>query len=262
MFLTACSTADYKKPVGNFSTAANEMETALVELNTLVTNAQQEIVYNRVINAKLLVNFQEGECQSDSERCRLDAKNTNGERETLTPEPALQNILALARSLRTYANNLSAIVEADTAAQVETSVNETIGSLGRIEATVNKIGGKSENAAGKIKEYVTPFGLLINWIVGQYVAEVKIDALQHATKDAKDIVKKATMILQDTEKEAKVVRNRPWAKEASIRNDDYKKDKSEQNLKALLRAAKEYDKFLQARSSNIFARFREAMIPW
>ena len=263
VFLTACSVADYKKPVGDFSAAANTMETTLTELNNQVTSAKQKIVVNRVLSGDRFVKYGENkhgkkDCQATSTRCRLELLDLQKNKELLTTEPALRNMLALARSLRAYANNLSAIVEADTATQVETSVNETIGSLGRIEDTVEKIGESSPKKAEKIEEYATPVGLLINWFVGQYVAKVKIDALKHATKNAKDIVAEAAEIFQKAVERTKDVQNRPWAEEVTKRLNNFRISKSEQDLNALIEAANKYDKFLTARSSNVFASFRTA----
>ena len=239
--ITACSVADYKKPVSDFSAAAEKVEATLVDLNTLATNRYQKNIHDLVSTGEYKVKIMKEDdikdCQlHDSKRCRLLFLE-NGQEKSITPEPAIREVVALSRSLRTYANNLSAIVEADTAIQVEARVNETLFSLGRLEDTVKQIDGKSEPSEGKFKEYATPVSLLINWVVGHYVAKVKINALKYATNNAKEIVTEVTGRFQVLVKQAEYLPKKPLAEEVSKHKDKF--EESKKTLKQKKQALKD-----------------------
>ena len=263
VFLTACSIADYQKPVADFSAATNKVEATLIELNKQVTDAYRKILLRRALTSQNGVQFykkgKDVDCHRLATRCRL-VFYENEQEKSLSPKPALQKIIALARSFRAYANNLSAIVEADTAAQVEVSTNETLASIERLEDTVRKFSKKPKTSAGKIKEYTLPVGLVINWVVEKYVAEVKIDALKHATENAKDIVADAAKLFQSLaeigkDKAAKKV----LASDVQKYHDKLVESKSKQDLEILIKATKQYDELLLLSSrSNIFAMWSDA----
>ena len=151
---TACSVADYKTPISDFATATQDAETALVLLDQQVTDAYAALLRERAIAGEAFVKFESGNCQVSSARCQLVIGN-----ELLTPQPALQQMILLMTAVRSYADGLTAIVEADTAAQVTTHVNAALGSVESLAGTVADIRGPPPpDDRPNVSEFTTPVG--------------------------------------------------------------------------------------------------------
>lgn len=133
---TACSVTDYKKPVSDFATATRDAEAALVLLDQQVTDAYTAKLRELALSDDALVQARSGDCLATSERCQLEVVSANGAREVFPPDPLLGNMVTLMRSIAAYAEGLGQIVEADTAEQVATHVNATLGSVENLAKTV------------------------------------------------------------------------------------------------------------------------------
>lgn len=256
--ITACSVADYQKPISDFAKATQNAETALVGLDEQVTEAYAALHRRRALAGERLVQRQGEDCLVESARCRLVVVDTDRSTEPLSPDPALRNMITLMRSVRVYADGLSAIVNADTAANVATHVNATIGSVENLAKTVVKLGGQDTTSSIDLSEYTTPVGQAVNWLVGQYVAKVQLDGLKRATKDAKDVVKAAASVFGSAAEVASVVPRAALAEAVSKRIDAFRDSQSDQNLNNLIESAAKYDQLLLAKPATVFARLDAA----
>lgn len=250
---TACSVADYKKPISDFATATRDAETALVLLDKQVTDAYAALLRERAIAGEAFVKFESGNCQVSSVRCQLVIGN-----ELLTPQPALQQMILLMTAVRSYADGLTAIVEADTAAQVTTHVNAALGSVESLAGTVADIRNTPAAERPNVSEFTTPAGKAVNWIVGQYVAKVQVDGLKRATDHADPVITDAAQLFGLAGEVASDVPKAAKAEEVSKRLDSLRESVTEQNLNALIESAAEYDQLLVAKPSNIFESLRDA----
>lgn len=256
--VTACSVTDFKKPIGDFAQATRDSESALKGLDQEVTNAYADLIRRRVLAKELLVQITAGDCQTSSERCRIVVKDRDGNEQALSPEPALKNMITLMGAVRAYADGLSAIVNADTAAKVETQVNATIGNLTNLAGTVKKLGGQDKTTSINLAEYATPVGQIVNWTVGQYVAKVQFDGLKRATADAEDVVSAAANIFELTAGEAALTPRARLAEVVSVRVDALRDKLTAANLDKLIASASHYDQQLLAKPPAVFARLDDA----
>ena len=260
VLLTACTVADYKKPVGDFSAVVKRAETTLKEFNQKVTSKYQENALKKLLADKPSAEEREEggklDCLASSTRCRLVFLNSKNE-ELKRPGSAMRRMIGLMNSFRMYADNLNKIVEDTTAAQVEVSVNETISSLGQLENTVNRFGGEIKKSDGKIQEIVAPVGLVLNWVVGKYIAKVKIEALRRATRNAKNVVEEATKLFEEAARVAEYSYKIDLKNEFSNHKNKFNDNPSKQHFQELVKAAEKFDIFLRGRPSRVFARLRD-----
>lgn len=145
---SACSTADYGKPVNDFAAATSEAETVLAQLNTEVTEAYRTILENRILDRRGFLRARDRECEIASQRCRLLIVDIADEKKTepFPPEPPLVQMTLVMAEIGKYAANLKALLEADTAKQVEGQVNAALGSVQNLAQTVaDARGGTAAN---------------------------------------------------------------------------------------------------------------------
>ncbi len=256
-FATACSVADYKKPVSDFAVGTQHAEESLVELDRLVTDAYAAVHRSRVLSNEALVEIEGTDCQVQSKRCQLVVVDRAGEKELLTPEPALRRMITLMRAIRTYADGLKAIVEADTAEKVATQVNATLGSVESISETMANLDRRVRQPSS-FSEYKTSVGQAVNWVIGQYVAKVQVDGLKRATKDAKSVIAAAAGFFKEAAGTASDVPKQVMANEVSKRAAAFENAPSESTLDKLIKSAAKYDQVLLARPPAVFVRLGAA----
>jgi hypothetical protein len=254
--VAACSVTDYQEPITKFATASKHAETALTALNTEVTDAYTALLQERAVTGQGLVEEQAGDCLSDSEHCRLDLLSRDGTTQPLTPPPALGNMVVLMQSITIYANNLVALVSADSAAAVTTSVNATLGSIESLADTVEKAGGNAQTV--NLAAYRTPVGEAASWIVGQYVARVKLDGLRRATTEAQPVIAEAARVFEVAAAEAAVVPRATMAQDVRERLNAFDASPSQANLELLIQSADQLNQLLQAKPSDVFAEMSRA----
>lgn len=257
VYLAACSTTDYKAPVGEFVEATRNAEKALVALDKQVSDANAAVLRERVVSGQLLVQIDPSDCQVASERCRLALLGRDGTRAVLPPKPALRKTIILMRAIREYADGLAAIVEADTADKVASQVNATLGSVEALAGTTVKLGAP-EAEVRRVSEYKTPVGKAVTWLIGQYVAKVQVDGLRRATRDAKPVVRDAVALFQDIAQVAADVPKVELANTVSMRAAAFEDSRSDKTLTKLIDSAAKYDQFLLAKPDGVFARLGEA----
>ena len=253
---TACSVTDYKQPVSDFATATRDAETALVALNDEVTEAYTEKLRDLALSDDAIIQARSGDCLVTSERCQLEVVRADGAREVFPPDPLLGNMVTLMRSIAAYAEGLGQIVEADTAEQVATQVNATLGSVENLAETVEKLGGTG--AAAGVAEYKTTVGKAVNWLVGQYVAKVQVDGLKRATGHAQPVIGRAADLFEASAGIAADIPKEGMANAVDKSVDDFDDNGREADLTTLLTASGDYDRYLLAKPSAVFAQLKEA----
>src|SRR5262245_39700341 len=164
--VAACSTADYTKPVNDFAAATSASKTALAELNTQVTKAYREVLDASIVKGDVLLQQKAGDCEVGSVRCRLVLIDKDRkEVEPYPPEPPLANMAILMSEIDSYAANLKALLEADTAEKAQAQVNAALGSIQQLATTVASINAGGGTPAD-IPSFATPAGEAVNWVVG------------------------------------------------------------------------------------------------
>jgi hypothetical protein len=265
---TACSVTDYRQPITTFATATQNAETALNSLNREVTDAHAAQLRQKAIAGEALVE-KEG-CLAESEHCSLNLHyrpKDNKPDEPLTPPAALGHMVALMASITTYADNLVTLVGADTATKVTTNVNSTLGSIGSLASTVETVGAaqakqanqpKPEKQPVDLSAFKTPVGDAASWIVGQYVASVKLEGLKRATTAAQPVIAKATNLLQFAAKQAAIEPRATMAEDVTQRFNAFESSRTQQNLQQLIQSANQLNQFLEAKPSDVFAKMNDA----
>ncbi len=125
----ACSTDNYAGPVENFAGASRNAEEALRSLNDEVTTGYANQVRALAASGAGLVLIDEENCLATSERCQLTVLKADGSEVHYPPDPALANMTVVMAGIRAYADHLTDIIKADTAARVTDNVNATFGSI-------------------------------------------------------------------------------------------------------------------------------------
>ena len=156
-----------------------------------------------------------------------------------------------------YAGNLDALVNADTAAQVKTSVDAALGSAQNIATTVAKVAA-AQGAAVDVPSFATPVGSAVTWLVGQYIVRVKLNGLKAATGAAKKPVDDAAALFQTSATFASDPQRRALANAVTEKIDAFRSSNTPQNFDAYIAAITTYDKFLLAKPSDVFLRLRES----
>lgn len=254
--ISACSVTDYQQPITTFAGATKNAETALSTLNTEVTSAYTALLHERAVSGAALVEVVPDDCLASSDQCRLDLLARDGKTQPLTPPPALRDMVALMGSITAYADNLVAVVSADTAAAVTTNVNATIGSIENLANTVEQAGGTKPSV--NLSAYTTPAGEAVTWIVGQYAATVKLDGLRRATSDAQPVIAAATAVFEKAAETAAVVPRATMSGEVEQQLTAFQTSRTQANLAKLIQSAGQFNAFLEAKPADVFAKMNAA----
>ena len=261
--VTACSVANYQKPVSDFAAATENAEKALIALNQQVTEAYAETIRARALKGDWIILATSGDCNLISIRCRLKVDKPDGSNELFEPDPLLGNIVTLMRPITAYAKGLTGIVNADTTDKVATHVNATLGSVENLAKTVDKISGSS--TAANVTAYKTSFGKAVNWLIGQYVAKVQLDGLRKATEAANPVMQQVVFIVENSAEFAADISKSEPQKEFEAAKKKYDDDQQAGNTNALgknvdvlAKKATAYDRVLLAKPSSVYAKLGEA----
>ena len=137
----ACSSANYAGPVENFAGASRDAEEALQALSDEVTTGYANQVRALAASGAGLVLIDQENCLATSERCQLTVLKQDGSEVHYPPDPALANMIVVMAGIRAYADHLTDILKADTAAQVTDDVNATFGSIQSLATIVAEQSG-------------------------------------------------------------------------------------------------------------------------
>jgi hypothetical protein len=251
--LAACSVTAYEEPIKTFSAATTSADKALAGYSDVVVSQVRRVRREEAVAQPAGVRIAEGECQSDSSRCRILIYRNRDDPEPrpLVPEQPIPNLLRLMREIRTYADGLQAIVAADTKAQVEQSVDSVNGNL----LNLAKIIGADAQSFGN---FATPAGDAAQWLLGIYIDSVKLAALRAATGNADPLISLAVPFFDAAMREARNVTNASLAEAVSVRNDAFRQSRSDAALESLLQAAQAYDVALTASPESIFRQLSQS----
>jgi hypothetical protein len=247
---TACSTADYSKPVNDFAAATSDAQTALSQLNTQVTEAYGAVLETSIIKRRVFLKFADNECLVPSERCRLIVQSASGKTEPYPPQPPLAQMSLVMAEISKYAANLKALVEADTAQQAEGQVNAALGSIQNLAQTVAD--AHNGGTATSVPQFATPVGAAVNWVIGQYVEHVKFRGLQRATETAKPVIRDAANLFSAVSSFVSDVPKSELAEEVSSALDAFRATGNEANLDKLAQSAAKYDALLTSAPPQLF----------
>lgn len=252
LVVSACSTTDYSKPITDFAIATGRAQVALSDLNAQVTEGYRQVLEKKIVGKELTLRAAQDNCLVTSERCRLEALDKSGKSiGRYPPDPPLQKMSLVIAEINAYANNLKALVEANTAAKVESQVNAALASVQKLAETV---GGPAHT----VPQFATPVGQALNWLIGQYVERVKLKGLQHATNDAKPVVQAAAKLFAAVSVFAGDSAKADFAAEFRTANDAFQTSRNEPSLVSLVQAASKYDSLLATAPPNLFAHMMNA----
>lgn len=260
--LSACSVADYGKPIGDFAAATATAESALIELDQTVTDAYVSVQRRRAVSERVseqvFIKTEDGSCEVTSSHCRLVAIDRKVATPQVLSSTVIPNTRVLMAEINDYAEELRALVDADTAAQVEGHVNGALGSVQELAATVSTIRNGTDATNDAIPEFATPTGKAINWLVGQYVARVKLRGLRQATNAAKSTVADAAALCSTIAKFAADPAKARAADQVTTHINALRDERTERNFDEALAAARQYDALLSAQASDVFTRMADA----
>jgi hypothetical protein len=254
--VSACSVAEYEPPIKTFSEAASSANTALSGYSDLAVREVGKIRREQALATPPGVRFmQEGEakdCQGDSSRCRVVilANRDDPNPKLIEPEPPIQDILTLMNEIRRYGDGLQAIVAADTAAKVASSVDSVNGNL----VNLAKLVGQDKSFGS----FATPAGEAIKWAFGAYINSVKLNALRTATQNADPLIADSVKVFTKAMEQADSITREGLAENVSRRLDTFRESHSDANLSNLLQAARAYDTVLTADPATVFVELTKA----
>jgi len=254
-----CATADYTQPIDDFAAATRDAKTALDDLDAQTTEAYRASLEKDVLAGELLARQQDTECQATSTRCRLVVIDRQGEKlGTYPPEPALQRSTVLMTQIDRYAASLKTLLEDDTADEVASHVNAALGSVQDLAGTVATLRGAGTPAPAAIAEFKTPVGAAIHWVVGQYVARVKLEGLQRATADANPVIGQAAELFATVAFFAADAAKKQFANDVGAAEDAMRAIPSADALSDYVAASARYDAFLTSAPPDLFGAMRDA----
>ncbi|MEZ5830017.1 MAG: hypothetical protein R3D05_02420 [Dongiaceae bacterium] len=254
----ACSTADYSKPVNDFAAATGNAKSALTDLNAEVTAAYRVYLDKSIAKGDLLLTHESNDCEVESDRCRLIVLDKNGENAgDYPPEPPLTRMTLLMGEIDGYAANLKALLEDNTAQQVEADVNAALGSIQHLATTVSELQTPPGAAPADIPQFATPVGEGVNWVLGQYIERVKFKGLQRATAEAKPVIRRAADLFDIASSVAAAPRVE-MANEVAAAQDAAQTSRDRTGNDAYAKAAAKFDALLAEGPPEMFQRMAAA----
>ena len=255
---SACSTAEYAAPIKVFSDSTDAAAKSVRELNASLAKATLDYIVEVAARdpANNHLEVPETDCgaflptgvSSEAVRCRASIKLKSGLGQEVTVErehytDPLGNMVAIMDAIKDYANNLAAVQEDNTAAEVNDSIDSIQASL--IE--LMKAAGKNEPPSDLPKAA----GEAVKWVFGQYIDTVKYRALRDATAAAEEPLALAAGAFRKIDETVKVELSAPSGAEAFDKRDNMN-PRDETSIREALAAQNAYDDVLTAPLSSMF----------
>jgi hypothetical protein len=255
--LAACSAGDYSAPIATFAAATTAADTALADLNKSATGAYSALLVRRAqTNTSMAVRAADGECELGSTRCRIALVDTAGRATFLSPDPLLDNMVAVMGDINAYARNLAALAADDSAQKAATDVNAALGSVQNLANTVANL---DKQGGTVVPEFATPVGAAVNWAIGQYAEQVKLRGLRTATEKADPIIQRAAKWFENAAVFASDSQRAVMTASVREKIDAYQDDRrNASNLNAANDAAKAYDEYLRSKPGETFRKMAVA----
>lgn len=269
VLLSACTIDDYRQPIDKLGTALATASASVGQLDQNTIKAQ-----NDAWDAKLNLGDPSvadlepaaDSCRPDSPGCKLrivvDSCNIKPDgsedlnRCYVYPSQSLVSTsLRAVKHLNAYVVGLQAITVADTATGVTASANSALGSAQALAASFG-----NTDLSGQIKDYSTPIGAGVGWVVGLYVDIVKFRALRTATAEAHPAVEGLSQYVSAV---AEVASNLEAEKPLEAFRKAQRAYERDENGNAAIRAAyvkaaADYNRVLVAKASQPLKAFAEA----
>ena len=256
--LGACSAQDYSEPISTFASAATDADSALKDLDTTVTNNYTDFLARRALSTPgATVLAAQKECEPGSSQCTLVIQYPNEPPEQYPPQPLLGNMVAVMSGIRTYAQNLAALANDDSAAKAAADVNATLGSIQSLANTVAKLDAKGTTT---VPDFATPVGAGVNWLLGQYANQVKLEGLRVATKQARPVVDRAAAIFSSAALFGSDPQRKKLSQTVRGKIDAYQDSNQHTmaDLNEVAEAAQSYNVLLQAQPAETFKKMGDA----
>lgn len=257
----ACSTSDYAAPIGAFATSAEaaarsfrEMDQALAR-STLDYAVRSVAADQSVPKANTFQRLDEScgtfipdanvRCQTEFALASPFASVTLDRDDYTSP---LGNVLGVLDATQEYAANLNAVQQANTIAEVNSSIDSIQASLTQLAKATAASGGQPPAIPADLPQAA---GQAVKWVFGQYIESVKFRALRDATAAAREPLSQAQMVVTEIAKSAKTTLAHPLRAAAQ---DSFERmdSNSESSIRAMLAAQDVYDDFLTAPLSSMF----------
>ena len=258
LVLAACASEPYKEPVATFAQAVTKSNEALAALDNQLAAAHTEVQRARVLSLQYRLELKNcGHAVKNSEQCLLLLQKTDeqgndiGEPLSLQPEAPLTEVRNLLGGIETYADNLTAVLNADTTEKVRNSVTKALGSVERL-AQDKRVQEKVSKQEAPTKDFSIPIAKVVNWVVGRYVESIKIDAIRHATHEADPIVHAATRVMIEAEGQGELVMDTTLVKTLRVRKDAWQVAPNEANLRNLIAAVEALQRFRRGTRRSLF----------
>lgn len=250
---SGCAIADYEKPIKSFSEATDATQKALQSYGEAVTGQVRDARRREGLSTPAAVRIAAGDCLRESKRCRVVVfkSRTDPSPRELSPEFPIPLLVALAASIKEYADGLQAIVVSDSRAKAEASLASVNGTLQNLA----KLAGEQGKA---LEGFAAPVAMTAGWIVGVYIDAVRIAALKRATKNADPLIAKAAEVFAIAAQRADASFRATLGEAVSTRSDEFRTKKDEASMLALIRAAEAYDTVLTSPPGQTLKKFSEA----
>ena len=254
--VAACSTSDYDAPIQAFKSATDAAATSTGKVNTSLAEATLNYAVKSAARdpANNHLKREAKDCgaynPATEVRCRayFELRSADGEHSvTLRRDDysdPLRGMVGILEAAQTYATNLLAVEQANTAEQVNNSVDSIQASLVQIVKAANpkaEFNDQIPQAAGEA----------VKWAFGQYIESVKFDALRKATSAARSPLALAQVVFKDMEQSAKIALTSS-AMEAASDSIQKMNPHNESDIRTTLAAQNAYDDLLTAPLSSMF----------
>jgi hypothetical protein len=245
--LAACTSGPYKKAIEDFAAATATADRAIGEMAVQLEGRERqrriEAATADAATALTVRAISEESCRSEDSACALAS---NGE--PIEPGPQLVNSRALVREILRYSQLLGEIANADQEAEVEGAIASANASIAKIAAAFKR----------PVPAAVSPAGELVNWLVGQYMDYLKLQALRDATTAAEQAFPETEAFLVALS----AALDEPTDVDHTLAFNDartrFRNDPSAANLAQWNLAAAQLDLALRLDADDVFIKMRES----
>ena len=251
LLLAACgSPGDYQKPIQTFAEATTSARDSLRQYVVALDRQAEEALMEKAVKEHDNVEVPEGECAGISASpCHVVYK-AGAKSISLSPEFSAPNLLALFDAIKTYADGLQAIATSDSASKAEASLASTSGNLKALAELIDKQGTASA--------YAEPVASGAAWLIGEYIDQIRLDALRSATQEADPLVAEAASYFEDTLQIAVDGTRGPFSFAVIEKESAFSDDPSPSTIKSLVKAVDDYNAALSAEPKNVFDKFKSS----
>lgn len=258
----ASCAGEYRPATVAFHESASATTVAMAQSSATIRQLGVQVRRDIAIETPAAVRIRQGDCETSSDRCRLQFVSTAGAPpELLPPSEPLEQIVTLARAIEAYAATLQAIAEADTATEVEAAVTAAGGAVTSLAQTASALGRGPGEA---IVSYSEPVTALLAWGFGEYVNSAQLRALRAATAAAEGEdpetgpIAQAAALFSEALGRSQVAMAPTFREAVTQRREAFLARPTNASFDAMVEAAAAFDGLLTASASTIPSDLRTA----